>query len=122
MCINLFRVFTIYLKPILPKLASDVQSFLNLEDQEMAWGETRQLVGCPIKPFQHLMTRVETKQIESLIEDNKQNLVTARKKPRRFKRRNPGAARNSRMVLRNRSALRSFKKLICASPGSSVLK
>lgn len=77
MCINLFRIFTIYLKPILPKLASDVQDFLNLEEQEMAWGETRTLVGRSIKPFRHLMTRVETKQIDSLIEDNRQTLETA---------------------------------------------
>lgn len=77
LCINLFRIFTIYLKPILPKLASDVQKFLKLEEQEMAWGETRQLVGRPIEPFQHLMTRVETKQIDALIEDNKQSLETA---------------------------------------------
>ncbi len=79
MCINLFRIFTIYLKPILPKLASDVQGFLNLEEQEMAWGEIRPLVGRFIKPFQHLMTRVETKQIDSLIEDNGQTLETAQK-------------------------------------------
>ena len=79
MCINLFRIFTIYLKPILPKLASDVQGFLNLEEQEMAWGEMRPLVGRSIKPFQHLMTRVETKQIDSLIEDNGQTLETAQK-------------------------------------------
>ncbi len=77
MCINLFRIFTIYLKPILPKLASDVQDFLNLEEQEMAWGETRTLVSRSIKPFRHLMTRVETKQIDSLIEDNRQTLETA---------------------------------------------
>ena len=79
LCINLFRVFTIYLKPILPKLASDVQSFLNLEDQEMAWGEARQLLGRTLKPFQHLMTRVETKQIDGLMEDNKQTLGTEQK-------------------------------------------
>ncbi len=74
LCLNLFRVFTIYLKPILPKLAADVQSFLNLEDSEMAWGETRLLMDRDIKPFQHLMARVETRQIDSLIEDNKQTL------------------------------------------------
>jgi len=79
LCINLFRVFTIYLKPILPKLASDVQSFLNLEDQEMAWGEAHQLLGRSLKPFQHLMTRVETKQIDGLMEDNKQTLGTEQK-------------------------------------------
>jgi methionyl-tRNA synthetase len=81
LCINLFRVFTIYLKPILPKLASDVQSFLNLDDREMAWGETRQLVGRSVKPFQHLMTRVEAKQIDGLIEDNTQNLGTGQIPP-----------------------------------------
>jgi methionyl-tRNA synthetase len=79
MCINLFRVFTIYLRPILPKLASDVQDFLNLEERDMAWGETRPLVGRAIKPFKHLMTRVETKQIDGLIEDNKQTLEAAQK-------------------------------------------
>jgi len=74
MCLNLFRVFTLYLKPVLPKLAADVQKFLNLEDSEMAWGEMRPLTGRRINPFQHLMTRIEPRQIDSLIEDNKQTL------------------------------------------------
>ena len=79
MCINLFRIFTIYLKPILPKLASDVQDFLNLTDKDMAWGANMQLTGCSIKPFKHLMTRVESRQIEGLINDNRQILETANK-------------------------------------------
>jgi methionyl-tRNA synthetase len=45
----------------------------------MTWGEIRPLVGRFIKPFQHLMTRVETKQIDSLIEDSGQTLETTQK-------------------------------------------
>ncbi len=77
LCINLFRLLTIYLRPILPKLAADVQGFLNLAEDDMRWNQNKALFnGHPINPYQHLMTRVEQKQIDALLAANKQTLET----------------------------------------------
>ncbi|MBB5017598.1 methionyl-tRNA synthetase [Chitinivorax tropicus] len=72
-CINLFRLLTIYLKPVLPKLAEQVEQFLNIAP--LGWADSKTLLlGHTINPYQHLMTRVEPKQIDALLEANKQSL------------------------------------------------
>jgi methionyl-tRNA synthetase len=70
--INLFRLLTIYLKPVLPVLARDVEKFLNL--QPLEWADARQLLplGHRIVTYQHLMTRVEPKQLDALFEIEKE--------------------------------------------------
>ncbi|MGZ8218652.1 methionine--tRNA ligase [Methylomagnum sp.] len=75
--INMFYVLTIYLKPLLPKLASDVEAFLNVG--ELNWESLKSLLpeNHQINPYKHLLTRVDPKQIESLVEANKQNLQAA---------------------------------------------
>jgi methionyl-tRNA synthetase len=110
-CINLFRAFTVYLKPILPKLASDVQDFLNLEEKDMAWGESRPLIGCAIKPFQHLMTRVETRQIDSLIEDNKQTMEVEKKPAPTAKALVPEARKENTQSTAQPITIDEFKKI-----------
>ena len=66
--INLFRLLTIYLKPILPKLAADVERFLGVP--ALHWSDASKLLdtGHAIAPYRHLMTRVEEKQIDALLE------------------------------------------------------
>jgi methionyl-tRNA synthetase len=72
-CLNLFRLLTVYLKPVLPKLAENVEDFLNIKP--LAWSDPGSLLrDHAIKPYQHLMTRVETKQIDALLEANKQTM------------------------------------------------
>jgi len=66
--LELFRVLTIYLKPVLPKLAADAERFLNLpglawRDCETAFGE-----GHRINEYRHLLTRVEPRQLDQLFE------------------------------------------------------
>lgn len=74
--INAFRLLMIYLKPVLPKLAADVEAFLNIAP--LTWQDASQLLlGHSIQPYQHLMTRIDPKQIEALIEANKQSLDAA---------------------------------------------
>jgi methionyl-tRNA synthetase len=75
--INMFYVLTIYLKPLLPKLASEVEKFLNVSN--LSWNSARSLLSenHQINPYQHLMTRIDPKQIETLVEANKQTLQTA---------------------------------------------
>ncbi|HJS38461.1 MAG TPA: methionine--tRNA ligase subunit beta, partial [Burkholderiales bacterium] len=66
--INLFRLLTIYLKPVLPKLATDAESFLNV--QALAWKDAKVLLdtGHTIRTYSHLMTRVETRQLDALFD------------------------------------------------------
>jgi methionyl-tRNA synthetase len=63
----LFRDLTLYLKPVLPALAATVEQFLNIPPLQWqdAW---RQLpAGHKIRPYQHLMSRIDPKQVQSLI-------------------------------------------------------
>jgi methionyl-tRNA synthetase len=71
--LNLFRLLTLYLKPVLPKLASEVESFLAIEP--LAWNDARTLlVRQRVNPYVHLMTRIDPKAIDAMIDANKQNL------------------------------------------------
>lgn len=74
--LNLFRLLALYLKPVLPKLAQSVEGFLNIAP--LAWSDSQRLLpaGHAIQPYSHLMTRVEMKQIDALVEANKQTLET----------------------------------------------
>ncbi|QYK00150.1 methionine--tRNA ligase [Shewanella psychrotolerans] len=70
--LNLFRILVTYLKPVLPKLAKDVEGFLQLE---LTWNDLgRDLAGHQIAPFKALMQRVEMKNIEAIIEASTENL------------------------------------------------
>lgn len=70
--LNLFRILVTYLKPVLPKLAKDVEGFLQLT---LTWDDLgRDLSGHQIAPFKALMQRVEMKNIEAIIEASTENL------------------------------------------------
>jgi len=75
--INLFRYLTILLKPILPKLAADVETFLRVEPLRWADAETLLPAGHRINEYRHLMTRIDQKQIDAMIEANRQALEPA---------------------------------------------
>ena len=66
--INLFRLLTIYLKPILPDLAAEAEKFLGIP--ALQWSDAKSLLGSDhrIRPYRHLMTRVEEKQLDALFE------------------------------------------------------
>ena len=65
--IDSFRLFTLFLKPILPKLAEAVESFLLIPPLEWSHIEER-LDSHRIGNYQHLMQRVDIKQLEALFE------------------------------------------------------
>ena len=67
--INCFRLLTIYLKPILPALALQVEKQLNLE-RPLHWTDANECLaeGHVISPYQHLMQRVDAKQLDALFE------------------------------------------------------
>jgi len=66
-CIEAFRLLTIYLKPVLPTLAAQVEAFLKVEPLQFA-DATRAIGGHTIGEYKHLMQRVDAKQLEALIE------------------------------------------------------
>jgi len=69
--IALFRILTIYLKPVLPRMAGDVEAFLGCAP--LTWGDVEQDInGHRINSFKPLMQRVETSSIEAMINDTKQ--------------------------------------------------
>jgi methionyl-tRNA synthetase len=71
--LNAFRVLTIYLAPILPATAQRVEAFMNLKGK-LDWEHLAEYPRAPIVEYRHLMTRVETGQIQALIEANKESL------------------------------------------------
>ena len=66
-CIEAFRVLTVYLKPVLPALAAQVEAFLRIEP--LQWHDAaRSIGGHAIGSYQHLMQRVDTKMLDALFE------------------------------------------------------
>ncbi|MCX7107205.1 MAG: methionine--tRNA ligase [Methylococcales bacterium] len=73
MGINLFRLLTGFLKPVIPALATEVEIFLNINPQ--VWpANTQALLNHKINDFKPLMTRVEADKIAAIIEASKENL------------------------------------------------
>ena len=67
-----FALLTTYLKPILPKVAEQVEK--DLLGLDLTWPHGPMVVE-RIQPYQHLMTRVDPKKIEAMVDENKQNLA-----------------------------------------------
>ncbi|WP_050464850.1 methionine--tRNA ligase [Herbaspirillum autotrophicum] len=63
-----FRILTVYLKPVLPQLAAQVESFLNVAPFQ--WSDVSNALpdGHVINAYSHLMTRVEPKMLDALFE------------------------------------------------------
>ncbi len=73
--LNLFRLLSILLKPVLPMVAAQVEKFLNIAP--LIWADTGSLLaaGHVINTYEHLMTRVDPKLIVNLVEANKESLA-----------------------------------------------
>ncbi|MCL1045190.1 methionine--tRNA ligase [Shewanella electrodiphila] len=70
--LNLFRILVTYLKPVLPKLAENVEGFLQVT---LTWDNLDQdLAGHEIAKFKALMQRIEMKSIEAIIDASTENL------------------------------------------------
>ena len=72
LAINLFRILMTYLSPVLPVTANRVQALLNCPvSTPGTWQALAQpLTEHLIKPYEHLMQRVESKSIEKMIENS----------------------------------------------------
>ncbi|NJM33045.1 MAG: methionine--tRNA ligase subunit beta, partial [Limnobacter sp.] len=80
-CLEAFRLLTLYLKPVLPALASNAEQLLGLPPLQWADTHTPLSSNQPIQPFKHLMQRVEPSQIEALVEANLQSLTSTPSNP-----------------------------------------
>lgn len=75
--INAFAVLSVYLAPVLPRVAEQAAAFLNIP--ALSWDTAAQTLpaGHAINQYKHLMQRVEQTQVDNLIEANKQSIQAA---------------------------------------------
>ena len=67
-CIEAFRLLTIYLKPVLPALGAEVENFLKTGPLGFADAAAGLGSGHAIGDYKHLLQRVDVKQLEALFE------------------------------------------------------
>jgi len=78
--LNLFRLLSLYLKPVLPALVARVERFLDVAP--LRWSDTSTLLtDHAIRPYEHLATRVEPKQIEAMLDQSRESLKMSETKP-----------------------------------------
>jgi methionyl-tRNA synthetase len=65
-----FRRLSLYLKPVLPNLVSQVEIFLAIPAMQWQDINTPLKSSSPIAPYKHLMTRVEQSQLDELLKLN----------------------------------------------------
>ena len=71
--LNLFKVFMTSLKPVLPEMAKMVEEFLQVE---LTWeNRTEPLLNHTIGEFKPLMQRVDPKQVENMLAENKSEIA-----------------------------------------------
>ena len=70
--LNLFRQLAVYLAPVVPKLADQTGRLLNAPIT--AWSDAQTpVLGETVAPFEHMMTRVDPKKVDAMIEESKQD-------------------------------------------------
>lgn len=67
-CIEAFRLLTVYLKPMLPAVASQVEAFLSVQPLQFADADRLLGAGHGIGKYEHLMQRVVVEQLDALFE------------------------------------------------------
>lgn len=78
--LNLFRILVTYLKPVLPRLAADVEAFLKLE---LSWsGLAMDMAGYQINPFKPMMQRIELDKVSAMVEASKESLKATEDTPK----------------------------------------
>jgi len=80
-CLEAFRLLTLYLKPVLPTLSHNAEQLLGVGNMTWAAVNTPLSSQTPIQSFKHLMQRVDQKQIDALVDANKQSLAPVKPSP-----------------------------------------
>jgi methionyl-tRNA synthetase len=74
--LNLFRTLAIYLSPVLPAVAAGAREFLG--EEHWSWEDvSAPLLGNTINKFKPLLTRVEAKQVEKMVEQSQDSTPVA---------------------------------------------
>ena len=69
--INMFRCLAIFLKPVLPAMAKKAEAFLSVAP--LTWADAEApLLGHTIREFKPMLQRIETAQIEKMVDASKQ--------------------------------------------------
>ncbi|XXQ67796.1 methionine--tRNA ligase [Neisseriaceae bacterium B1] len=73
--LNAFKILTVYLSPVMPKLAIQAAEFLNVNP--FVWADSTNTLpeNHKINEYKHLMQRIEEKQVNDLVEANKQTIA-----------------------------------------------
>ena len=72
-----FKVLAGLLAPVLPAMAKQVEEFMNVSLEKWSTLLAPLPAGHAIKPYSHLMTRIERKQVDALLEANRDSLAPA---------------------------------------------
>ena len=67
-CIEAFRLLAVYLKPVLPAVVQQVETFLNVQPLAFADAQTLLGAGHVIGKYEHLLQRVDIQQLDALFE------------------------------------------------------
>ncbi len=70
----MFRILTVYLKPVLPQIASEIEAFMNVPPLDWAAVSAGFSDDHQINKYKHLVKRLEGVQIEKMVEANKASL------------------------------------------------
>ena len=74
--INLFRQLVIFLKPVLPVLATDAEAFLNVSP--LTWADhSTLLTNHQLNAFKPLMTRIDPVKVQAMTDASKEDLVAS---------------------------------------------
>ena len=91
MGINLFRVLMVYLRPILPGTAESTEAFLNVAP--LQWRDAgTPLLDHEINKFKALMTRVDPKKIQAMVEASREDMQAKPQKSTPAKKKQDAAA------------------------------
>lgn len=74
--LNLFRQLAIYLAPVLPQLKTQTEALLNTSITDWTNAQTP-LTGTAVNDYQHMLKRVDLKQVELMIEESREGQATA---------------------------------------------
>lgn len=74
--LNLFRQLSIYLAPVLPRLAAQCGQLLG--EPITSWEQSQSpLVNTPVAKFEHMLQRIKLEDVEAMIESGKEEIADA---------------------------------------------
>jgi methionyl-tRNA synthetase len=74
--LNLYRQLVLYLSPVLPKLAEQTAELFGVAFDRWEAAQSP-LTGSPIQPFRHLMTRVDPRNVQAMVDASKEDTAVA---------------------------------------------